>query len=83
MSFSGHTRTDYLGTEPKARKRSALEVKLAIGGGETSQLRDFRCHRSRSETENVVYKSQIGEKSRTDLGNGAWSAQEEKGRGSG
>lgn len=45
MSFSDDTRADYLGTKPKAWKRTVLEVKLAIGGGEASKLRDFRCHR--------------------------------------
>lgn len=36
---------------PKAWERSGLEAELAIGGGgETSKVRDFRRHLSRSET---------------------------------
>lgn len=43
--FTGVTREVYLGERPKAWERSGLEMELAIGGGETSKVRDFRSHR--------------------------------------
>ena len=48
--FLGVTREVYHVARPKAWKRSGLEAELAIGGGETSKVRDFRRHLSRSET---------------------------------